>query len=108
MSWRAAIGSGMENLKAKLFLAAAHPQVKADHSVLISRADRRNAAIEIIFPLNDLLRTLGNIGGVGERNVVGELLLDRNLRAGADGIGLGTRVWSFSWRQCAGELMPLP
>ena len=72
-----------------LFLAPADLHVEADNTVLVAVADEGNAAIDIVLPLNDLLRTLRNIGGVREGEVVGELLLDGDLRAVADGIGDG-------------------
>src|SRR5258708_29269021 len=72
-----------------LFLLAADADVEADYAVLIAGANHRNATREKIFALDDLLRTLGNIGAVGERDVVGELLLDGDLRAARGRIGLG-------------------
>ena len=68
------------------FLAAADSHIEADDAVLVARADDRNVAIDIVLSLDDLLRTLRNIGGVGEGEVVGELLLDGNLRAGPMGL----------------------
>src|SRR5258708_38094246 len=75
-----------------LFLPAADADVEADYAVLIAGANHRNATREKIFALDDLLRTLGNIGAVGERDVVGELLLDGDLRAARGRIGLGGRT----------------
>ena len=72
-----------------LFLPPADLHVEADDAVLVAVADEGNAAIEIVLPLDDLLRTLRNVGGVREGEVIGELLLDGDLRAGADGIGFG-------------------
>src|SRR5258708_4157385 len=47
-----------------LFLPPADAHIEADHTVLVARAYRRNIAIEIVFALNDLLRTLRDVGAV--------------------------------------------
>src|ERR1700749_666299 len=72
-----------------LFLALANADIEADHAVLIARAHHRNVAVDVVFALDDLLRTLRNIGAVSERNVVRKLLLDGYLRAARRGIGFG-------------------
>src|SRR5271157_89391 len=71
-----------------LFLAAANAYIKADHAVLIARAHRGNIAGEKVLALDDLLRTLRDVGAVGQREIVGKLLLDRDLRPARGGIGL--------------------
>src|SRR5579872_6251671 len=70
-----------------LFLALSNADIKADYAVLIARAHHRNITIHVVFALNDLLRTLRDVGAVGERKVIGELLFDGDLRASRCGIG---------------------
>src|SRR5579864_7937008 len=72
----------------RLFLALPHADIEADHSVLIARAHHGDIAIEVILALNDLLRTLRDVRAVSKRKVVGELLLDSDLRASGGGVGL--------------------
>lgn len=72
-----------------LLFAAANAHVEADYAVLIAIAHDGDAAIHIVLSLNNLLRALRNVGGVSEGDVVGELLLDGDLRSVADGIGFG-------------------
>jgi hypothetical protein len=67
-------------------------EVEADYAVLIAGADDGKVAIDIVLALDDLLRTLRDIGGVGEGNVVGELLLDGDLRTAGGGIGFGSEA----------------
>src|SRR6266852_1097214 len=90
MSCRAVVESGM-GCGFRLFLATADAQVEADNAVLVTGANDGNVAIEIVLPLNNLLRTLRNIGGVGERYVVGEALLDGDLGAAGSGISFGAQ-----------------
>src|ERR1035437_9589896 len=70
-----------------LFLALSNADIEAHHAVLIARAHHRNIAIDVVFALNDLLRTLRNVGAVSERDIIGELLLDGDLRTPRRGIG---------------------
>src|ERR1039458_6312952 len=72
-----------------LFLAAPNADIETDHAVLIARAHNRNIAVDVILALNNLLRTLRNVGAVGESNVFGGLLLDGDLRAPRRGIRFG-------------------
>src|SRR5438552_12057389 len=72
-----------------LFLLAADADVEADDTVLVAGADHGNVPRKEVLPLNDLLRALRDIGAVGERDVVGELLLDGDLRTAGGGVGLG-------------------
>src|ERR1700728_1543063 len=77
-----------------LFLWLSNADVEADHTVLISRAHHRNVAIDVVFALNDLLRTLGHVRAVSKRNVIGELLLDGDLWAPRCGVGFrGQPLW---------------
>src|SRR5579864_8333429 len=78
---------GMCPVSPRLFLALPYADIEADHSVLIARAHHGDIAIEIIFALNDLLRTLRDVCAVGQRKIVGELLLDGHLRAPRGRIG---------------------
>ena len=72
-------------------------KVKAYYSVLVARANDRKVAIEIVFALDDLLRALRDVGGVGQREVIGEFLFDGDLRAAAGGIGFGGQsLWDRS------------
>jgi hypothetical protein len=64
-------------------------KVEADNTVLVARAYDRKVAIEIVLALDDLLRALRDIGGIGEGDVIGEFLLDGDLWAVTDGIGFG-------------------
>lgn len=41
-----------------LFLALPNADIEADHAVLIARSHHRNVAIDVVFALNNLLRTL--------------------------------------------------
>jgi hypothetical protein len=75
--------------KTILFLATPDEHIKTDHPILIARAHGGYIAGEEVFALDDLLRTLGDVGAVGERHVVGKLLLDRDLRAARRRVGLG-------------------
>src|ERR1035438_9213305 len=77
-----------------LFLAAPNADIETDHAVLIARAHNRNIAVDVILALNNLLRTLRNVGAVGESNVIGELLLDGDLRAPRRGIRFGGQARS--------------
>jgi hypothetical protein len=70
-----------------LFLATADPQVEADHPVLVPGTHHGNVAGEKILTLNDLLRTLRDIGAIGKGKVVGEFLFNRNLGTPASWIG---------------------
>src|SRR3984885_10034201 len=77
-----------------LFLALSNADVEADHAVLIPRAHHRNVAIDVVFALNDLLRTLRHVRAVSKRNVIGELLLDGDLWALRCGVGFrGQPLW---------------
>ncbi len=67
-----------------LLPAPANLNVKADHPVLIARAHHGDVAVDVVLALNDLLGALRNVGAICERNVVGELLLDRDLGASGD------------------------
>ena len=64
-------------------------KVKADHAVLVARSYDRKVAIEIVLALDDLLRALRDVGGIGEGDVIGEFLFDCDLWAVADGISFG-------------------
>jgi len=66
------ISSGQRSLL--LFLPAADADVEADDAVLIACTDDGKVAIEIVLALDDLLRTLRDVGGVGEGDIVGEFL----------------------------------
>src|ERR1035438_2557949 len=77
-----------------LFLALSNADVEADHAVLIARAHHRNVAIDVVFALNDLLRTLRYVRAVSKRNVISELLFDGDLWAPRRGVGLrGQPLW---------------
>jgi hypothetical protein len=39
----------------RLFLAAANANVKADHAVLITRADHREIPVDVVLSLDNLL-----------------------------------------------------
>ena len=75
-----------------LFPAPSNADIEADHSVLIACAHDRDIGIDIVLALNNLLRTLGDVGAVGKSNVVGELLLDGDLRSSRRGIGLRSQA----------------
>src|ERR1700722_17945136 len=75
-----------------LFLAAADEHIKADHAVLIASADRRNVPREEILSLDALLRTLRDVGAVGQRDVVGKLLLDGDLGTARRGVGFRSQT----------------
>lgn len=72
-----------------LFLAPTDAHIEADHAILVSRADHRDIAREIVLSPDDLLRTLRDIGAIAEREVVGELLLDGDLRSASGWVGFG-------------------
>lgn len=73
-----------------LFLALPDADVEADYTVLIANADDGNIPTDVVFHLDDLLRSLRNVGAVSEREIVGDLLLDGHLRS-ADGSGLSAK-----------------
>src|ERR1700675_1414243 len=74
-----------------LFLTLTNFYVKADHAVLISRANDGYVLADVVLALNDLLGRLRHVLAVGQREVVGDLLLDGHLRT-AGGIGLGAQA----------------
>src|ERR1700689_236108 len=76
--------SGPENT---LFSAVAHAHVEADYAVLIAVAHDRDVAVDVVFALDDLLRTLRDVGAVAERDVIGELLFDGDLGTFRRGVG---------------------
>src|SRR5580692_503025 len=76
--------SGPENT---LFSPVAHAHVEADYAVLIAVAHDRDIAVNVVFALNDLLRTLRDIRAVGESYVIGELLFNGDLRTARRGVG---------------------
>src|ERR1019366_308555 len=80
-------GRTLHPVRTILFLALSNADIEAHHAVLIARAHHRNIAIDVVFALNDLLRTLRNVGAVSERDIIGELLLDGDLRTPRRGIG---------------------
>src|ERR1700678_2013431 len=70
-----------------LFHTMADAQVEADDAVLIAGTNDGKVAIEIILALNNLLRALRDVGGIGYGYVVSKFLLDTDLRPVADGVG---------------------
>src|ERR1700736_5535698 len=95
-AWKAPIGGATflpaGRLPSRLFLALSHADIEADHAVLIARAHHRNVALDVVLALNNLLRTLRDVGAVSERNIIGELLLNRNLRAPRRGVRFGRQA----------------
>lgn len=65
----------------QLFFAAAYSNVEADYSVLVTDSDHGNIASDVVFHLDNLLRRLRHVGAVGQGQIVGNLLLDRDLRS---------------------------
>jgi hypothetical protein len=59
-----------------LLLALANSDLEADHAVVIAQRENRDIAGQVIFRLNDLLRGLRNVRGIGQGEVVLHLLLD--------------------------------
>src|SRR5713226_1590831 len=59
-----------------LLLPLADPDVEADYPVLVTHRHDGNVAREVVRHLDNLLRRLGDVGGVGERQIVFHLLLD--------------------------------
>ena len=76
----------------RLLFAGTGAQIEADYAVLIAHAHGREVAIHVILALNDLLRSLSDIGGVEDGDVIDEFLLDGDLRAVADGVGLSSQA----------------
>src|SRR5262245_39880316 len=68
-----------------LLLALANFDVEADYAVLVAGADHGNIAGKIVFDLNNLLRCGRHVGAVGQGKVIGNLLLDGDLRAANGG-----------------------
>jgi len=62
--------------EAILFLASSNANIEADHAVLVARPHNRDIGIDVVFALNNLLRTLRDVGAVTEGDVIGKLLLD--------------------------------
>ena len=81
-----------EASSSQLFLTASHADIETDHAILIARAHNRDIAIDIVFALDDLLRALRHVGAVTERNIVGELLLDGDLRSPRGRVGFGRQA----------------
>src|SRR5580693_9092329 len=65
-----------------LLLALAEPDLEAHHSVVIAKTDDRNILANVVDTLNDLLGSLVHVGGIGEGQVVPNLLLN-----GYSGVG---------------------
>src|SRR5580765_2030501 len=77
-----------------LFLPSTDAHIEADHTVLVARTQYRYVAVDVVLALNDLLRTLRDIGAVTQRQVVGEFFFDGDLRSTTGGICLGARsLW---------------
>jgi len=95
------ISSGQRSLL--LFLPAADADVEADDAVLIACTDDGKVAIEIVLALDDLLRTLRDVGGVGEGDIVGEFLFDGDLRGVADRIGFGDEALRINFDVAGSE-----
>src|SRR5579872_5897176 len=81
-------GSSQSTLKT-LFLAPPQLHVEADHAVLVASAYDRKIPVDVVLALDDLLRALRYVGAVGQREVVGELLLDGHLRTPSCRVRLG-------------------
>src|SRR5579863_4733424 len=90
MRWRSVpnhAASAEAAMRAGFLFSSADAHVKADHAVLVPRSYRRKIPREVILALDDLLVALRHIRAVGKRNVIGELLLDGDLRTARRGIG---------------------
>src|SRR5260221_13495344 len=74
--------NGSSVLRACSLLALADMNVKADDSVLIAHGHHGDIFINVVFQLDHSLRRLREAGDVGESDVVVDLLLDGDPRAG--------------------------
>src|SRR4051812_8541894 len=75
------IGKGV--LHELLPLALLPLYVEAHHSVLVTNCHDGEIAVDVELRLDDLLRRLRGIGDVGERHLIGNLLLDGDAEAAA-------------------------
>ena len=57
--------------------------VEADHAVLVTDREDGNVARDVVFALNNLLRSLRDFGAVREREIAGYLLLEGDCGRGA-------------------------
>ena len=64
-----------------LLFAAAEGYINADYAVLVAHRVNRDIAGDVVLGLNDLLRSLRNIGAVTQSNIARDLLLNRYRRA---------------------------
>src|SRR5208282_3855271 len=86
-------GTQRLNPWAGLFFTAAYFKIEADHSVPVAQSYDGNISGQVVFQLDDLLIGNGDIGAVGQGDIAGHLLLDRDLRpanhGGVTGQALG-------------------
>ena len=59
-----------------LLLPSPHSNIKTDHAVLVAQSDDRHVPGQVVLDLDDLLRGLRDVGCIGERQVVLDLLLN--------------------------------
>ena len=62
---------------------------ETDHAVLVAQSDYRHIPGHVVLDLDDLLRGLCDVGCIGKRQVVLDLLLDGHGRTGLRGRSLG-------------------
>src|ERR1700674_256711 len=75
----------VRDTRGHLLPTLANSHFKADHTVIVAKRQDGDIARDVIFRLNDLLRGLGNVRGVGQGEVVLNLLLDSDRRRARGG-----------------------
>src|SRR3974390_118309 len=66
----------------ELLLPLPYQQVEADYAIFVADALNRVFRVDVVLELNNLLRRLRQVGDVGQRDVVGDLLLNGESRTG--------------------------
>jgi len=61
--------------------ASAEAELKAEDAVLVANAENGNIIADVPFKLDDAVLGVGSVGDVGEGQIVGDLLFDRNAGA---------------------------
>lgn len=66
-----------------LLAALSQAKIEADDPVLIAHGKDGNIPSNVVFRLDDLLRSLPHLRTVGQGEIAGDLLLNRNRGSGA-------------------------
>ncbi len=89
---RSSRASRPHNTEQILFLPLPHPHVETDYTILVPQPHDGNATRDVVLHLDKLLRRAGDVGGVGERQIIFHLLLNGDCRTRLGGRGLGGKA----------------